>query len=151
MQVFRIARKQFASSLSGRGAALYGARWNSPGIEMIYTAGNRSLAMAEVAVHLSLGTIPDDYMMITIQIPDDITITGINEEELPENWNQFPHNHSTQKIGDDFILENRFCVMQVPSVVTAGDYNFLLNPMHPDFARIHIREVRKFAFDRRLF
>lgn len=151
MQVFRIARSQYANSLSGRGAALHGARWNSPGIEMVYTAGNRSLAMAEVLVHLSMDIIPDDFRMITIEIPDNLAIKVISEKELPEFWNQFPHNQSTQQLGDNFILENKFCVLKVPSVVTQGDYNFLLNPMHPDFARIHIREVRKFAFDRRLF
>lgn len=151
MQVFRIARSQYANSLSGRGAALHGARWNSPGVEMVYTAGNRSLAMAEVLVHLSMDIIPDDFRMITIEFPDNFAIKVISEKELPEYWNQFPHNQSTQQLGDNFILENKFCVLQVPSVVTQGDYNFLLNPMHPDFARVRILEVRKFAFDRRLF
>lgn len=151
MHVFRIARSQYANSLSGRGAALHGARWNSPGVEMVYTAGNRSLAMAEVLVHLSMDIIPDDFRMITIEFPDNFAIKVISEKELPEYWNQFPHNQSTQQLGDNFILENKFCVLQVPSVVTQGDYNFLLNPMHPDFARVRILEVRKFAFDRRLF
>ena len=151
MHVFRIARSQYANSLSGRGAALHGARWNSPGVEMVYTAGNRSLAMAEVLVHLSMDIIPDDFRMITIEFPDNFAIKVISEKELPKYWNQFPHNQSTQQLGDNFILENKFCVLQVPSVVTQGDYNFLLNPMHPDFARVRILEVRKFAFDRRLF
>lgn len=151
MHVFRIARSQYANSLSGRGAALHGARWNSPGVEMVYTAGNRSLAMAEVLVHLSMDIIPDDFRMITIEFPDNFAIKVISEKELPKYWNQFPHNQSTQQLGDNFILENKFCVLQVPSVVTQGDYNFLLNPMHPDFTRVRILEVRKFAFDRRLF
>jgi len=151
VQVFRISRKQFAFTLSGRGAALHGARWNSPGIELIYTAGNRSLAMAEVVVHLSIGTIPDDYMMITIDIPDDIAIAEIIERDLPESWNQFPHIQSTQKLGDAFILEGKNCILRVPSVVTAGDFNYLINPLHRDFARITISESRKFVFDQRLF
>jgi RES domain-containing protein len=151
MQVFRIARRQFANSLSGRGAALHGARWNSPGVEMVYTAGNRSLAMAEVLVHLSLDIIPDDFMMITIDIPDDIAITTINEQELPEYWNHFPHNQSTQQLGDKFIMDNKFCILKVPSVVTQGDYNFLLNPMHSEFTHVKISEVRNFLFDNRLF
>ena len=151
MHVFRIARSQYANSLSGRGAALHGARWNSPGVEMVYTAGNRSLAMAEVLVHLSMDIIPEDFRMITIEFPDNFAIKVISEKELPKYWNQFPHNQSTQQLGDNFILENKFCVLQVPSVVTQGDYNFLLNPMHPDFTRVRILEVRKFAFDRRLF
>lgn len=151
MQVFRIARSQYANSLSGRGAALHGARWNSPGVEMVYTAGNRSLAMAEVLVHLSMDIIPDDFRMITIEIPDNIPIKEFSEKELPEYWNQFPHNRLTQQLGDNFILENKFCVLKVPSVVTQGDYNFLLNPMHPVFSQIKISEVQNFLFDNRLF
>lgn len=53
---YRLARKKYPVELSGRGAALRGARWNSPGTEIIYTARNRALAMAEVAVHLTIAT-----------------------------------------------------------------------------------------------
>ena len=51
MKVFRISRGKYATPLSGEGAAKYGARWNPVGIALIYTAQNRALAMAEVAVH----------------------------------------------------------------------------------------------------
>jgi len=61
MKVYRLSRLRYAGFLSGKGAAIRGARWNSVGTEMIYTAQNRSLAMAEVVVHLTLGTLPDDY------------------------------------------------------------------------------------------
>ncbi|HRG64384.1 MAG TPA: RES family NAD+ phosphorylase, partial [Saprospiraceae bacterium] len=74
MEVFRLSRARFADQLSGVGAALKGARWNSPGVEMVYTAQNRSLAMAEVLVHLSLGMLPDDFRMLTIWIPDNLPV-----------------------------------------------------------------------------
>jgi len=90
MEVFRLSREKFSSPLSGVGAAVKGARWNSVGIEMIYTAANRSLAMAEVAVHFSISTIPEDYVMITIYIPDNISMKKIDVAELPPNWNSFP-------------------------------------------------------------
>lgn len=61
----------------GKGAALKGARWNSIGVELIYTASNRSLAMAEVAVHFTLATLPSDYMIITIFIPNNISIQNL--------------------------------------------------------------------------
>jgi RES domain-containing protein len=151
MEVFRLSREKFSSPLSGVGAAIKGARWNSVGIEMIYTAANRSLAMAEVAVHFSVSTIPEDYVMITIFIPDDISLKKINILELPSNWNAFPHPQSTQVIGDKFILENKYCVMQIPSSVTQGDFNLLINPNHVDFKNISIIEITKFTFNQRLF
>lgn len=151
MEVFRLSREKFSSVLSGVGAAIKGARWNSVGTEIIYTAANRSLAMAEVAVHFSISTIPDDYVMITIFIPDDISIKKITVSELPQNWNTFPHPLSTQIVGDKFIIENKYCVLQIPSSVTQGDYNFLVNPNHVDFKKIKITDIVRFTFDQRLF
>jgi len=151
MEAYRLSRERYASTLSGKGAAIKGARWNSIGVEMIYTASNRSLAMAEVAVHFTLATLPDDYMMVTIFIPDDISLLKLNISDLPADWNDFPHPISTQVIGDKFITDNRFCVLQIPSVVTQGDYNLLINPNHPDFTKIKIITTGRFPFDRRIF
>lgn len=151
MEVFRLSREKYAIPLSGKGAAIKGARWNSTGVELIYTAGNRSLARAEVAVHLTLATLPDDYFMLTIHIPDDINIKEIFEIDLPEDWKEFPHPLSSQKIGNHFVSEKLFCVLKIPSVVTQGDYNFLINPNHQDFDRIKVSKMDKFPFDNRIF
>lgn len=151
MEAFRLSREKYASPLSGKGAAIKGARWNSVGVEMIYTASNRSLAMAEVAVHLTLATIPSDYVILTIYLPDDISIQKLTKTDLPADWNVFPHSISTQAVGDKFIADNHYCVLQIPSVVTQGDYNLLINPHHSEFPKIKILEIEKFPFDRRIF
>lgn len=151
MEVYRLAREKFADVLSGRGAAISGARWNPKGLELIYTATNRSLAMAEVAVHLSLATMPGDYVMLTIFIPDDVAVKHISGKDLPVDWNAFPHLTSTQVTGEQFVMENKYCLLKVPSAVTQGDYNILINPMHPDFSRIKIIDKVKFPFDKRIF
>ena len=151
MEVFRLCREKYADTLSGKGAAIKGARWNSIGVEMIYTASNRSLAMAEVAVHFTLATLPADYVMTTIYIPDNVSLQKLNAKNLPKDWNAFPHPASTQGLGDKFISEIRFCVLQIPSVVTQGDFNLLINPNHPEFAKIKIIATEKFPFDKRIF
>jgi len=151
MEVYRLSRERFAGTLSGKGAAIKGARWNSAGFELIYTAANRSLAMAEVAVHFTLATMPEDYMMITIFIPDDISLIKLNIQDLPPDWNIFPHPTATQITGDQFIPDNKYCVLQIPSAVTHGDYNLLINPNHFDFKRIKIISTEKFPFDKRIF
>ncbi len=150
MEVFRLSRQRFATPLSGKGAALFGGRWNSPGVELIYTACNRSLAMAEVAVHLTLATLPDDYVMITIEVPDDLSRQVLQEDELPPEWKSFPHHPSTRRYGDDFALQGRDALLQVPSAVTAGDFNLLINPHHPEFVRVKILEIKPFPIDRRM-
>jgi RES domain-containing protein len=151
MEVFRLSKEKHSRELSGKGSAIKGARWNSAGIEVIYTATNRSLAMAEVAVHLTLATIPDDFVMLTIHIPDEISILKLTPSDLPINWNAFPYPPANQKIGDDFIHENKFCLLQIPSAVTKGDYNILINPNHKDFTKVKTIAIEKFPFDRRIF
>lgn len=151
MEAFRLSREKYAAPLSGKGAAMKGARWNSVGVEMIYAASNRSLAMAEVAVHLTLATIPSDYVMLTIYLPDDISIQKLTTTDLPTDWNAFPHPVSTQVIGDKFIADNKYCVLQIPSVVTPGDYNLLINPYHSEFPKIKIIAIENFPFDKRIF
>jgi RES domain-containing protein len=150
MELYRLARMAYAQELSGIGAARYGARWNSKGVELIYAATNRSLAMAEVAVHLSLASLPLDYQMLTIFVPDRVSFATLALHELPADWNAFPHPLSTQKFGDAFVHSAQHCLLRVPSAVTLGDFNLLINPAHADFQRIKIVETVPFPFDQRL-
>lgn len=151
MNVFRLAKQKYAKELSGKGAAKFGNRWNSKGTEIIYTAESRALAMAEVAVHLTLATLPSDYVMIEIEILDNINIKKLNLKELDEYWNTHPPRTTTQRIGDDFIDSGNECIMKVPSAVVQGDFNYLINPNHLSFKKIKIVEVTDFPFDKRIF
>ena len=151
MEIYRLFREKYGNPLSGKGAAIKGGRWNSKGFELVYTAANRCLSMAEVAVHFSLGTMPDGYSMAVLYLPEDISMQIVNREALPPFWNHFPHVKSTQVIGDRFITENKFCVLKVPSVVVQNEYNLLLNPAHREFQRIKVIHTAPFKFDKRLF
>lgn len=151
MKVFRLTRKKYAELFSGKGASKSGNRWNSKGTEIIYTAESRALAMAELVVHLSLATLPRDFVMMKIDIPETIKIKELNLTELPENWNHPSQAISTQKTGDKFIDSITHCVMKVPSALVNGDFNYLLNPYHKDFKKIKIVNISDFPFDRRIF
>ncbi len=151
MRVFRLSKEKYSRELSGKGAAKFGNRWNSKGTEMIYSAESRALAMAEVAVHLTLATLPSDYVMIEIDIPENIKIKELKIKDLPSNWNSNPPSSNTQKIGDAFVESNDVCVLKVPSAVVQGDYNYLINPYHKQFKQLKIIDVRSFPFDKRIF
>lgn len=151
MEVFRLARKKYPIELSGKGAAMFGARWNFKGTEIVYTAQSRALAMAEVVVHLSLATLPKDFVMLTVDVSDTIPIEFLDEKKLPRGWNVFPHSFTTQLLGEDFIKRNEACILKVPSAVVKGDYNLLLNPYHEDFKQIKIIDQVDFPFDKRIF
>lgn len=151
MKIYRLSKKEFINDLSGKGAEKYGGRWNSKGTVIIYTSDSRALCTAEVAVHFPLGIIPVDYFISTIEIPENVSMKEISPKSLPDNWKSFPHSHSTQQIGDDFVIKNLHLVLKVPSAVIQGDYNFLINPYHTDFKKIKILNIEPFDFDKRLF
>ena len=151
MLVFRLSRKKYPVGLSGKGSSGSGNRWNSKGTEIIYCAGSRALAMAEVAVHLTIGTLPRDFIILEINIPETVLIEEIDTDKLPDGWNNFPHLRETQKTGDEFVRSNTHCVLKVPSAVVKGDFNYLINPGHPDFPKIRIEKFYNFPFDERIF
>lgn len=151
MRVFRLSKRKYSKELNGKGAAKSGNRWNSKGTEIIYTAESRALAMAEVAVHLTIATLPRDYVMIEIEIPNNIKVKALDLKGLDEDWNNHPPNSITQKIGDNFIDSIDECLLKVPSAVVQGDFNYLINPYHSDFKKIKIIEITDFPFDKRIF
>lgn len=151
MMVYRLCKSKYAADLSGKGAEVAGGRWNSKGVAMLYTSESRALCTTEIAVHTPLGNIPNDYNIVSIEIPNSVKILELDMANLPGDWNSIPHANSTQLIGDGFITANKYLVMKVPSCVVQGDYNYLINPMHKDFYKIKITANQPFAFDERLF
>jgi len=151
MLVYRLCKKKYSGSLSGSGAASAGGRWNSKGTEIIYTSESRALAMLECFVHLPFDTIPRDYVIISIKVPEAVNLNTIDTKTLPGNWRDNAGTTETGKIGDDFVRLNAACVLQVPSAVVPGDRNYLINPNHPDFSMIRIETVDSLPFDERLF
>lgn len=141
MRVYRIERHKYLPEvLSGRGAALSeGNRWNSLHTLMVYCSESRSLVLLEVLAHVDLYTeLPTDRMLVEIEIPDGMTVQHLPTELLPDGWNTFPSGEGTQRIGDDFIRKSDHLLMQVPSSLVEGEYNFLINPLHPKAKEIRI-------------
>ncbi len=151
MLVYRLSRKKYTAVLSGKGASKSDNRWNSKGTEIIYCSESRALAMAEVAVHLSVGTLPGAFIMLELLIPETIQVVILKEKNIPVGWSNFPHILSTQKIGDNFITSGDTCVLKVPSAIVKGDYNYLINPHHTDFSKIQIINSYDFPLDKRFF
>lgn len=153
MKVFRIEREKYLkSSLSGIGAATNnGNRWNSLNTKLVYTSESRALATLEVSVHLDLSEdLPIDRHYVEIEIPDDIIILEVNIEDLPDKWDSKPPLLVTQTIGDDFVLENEAAILKVPSSIVPQEFNYLINPNHPDTKKIKVKNSQSMSFDNRL-
>src|SRR5260221_492673 len=125
MILYRCTLKKWAKDLSGQGALLYGGRWNSRGKYVVYTAENNLLAALEVALRVPLTNISSDYVLVPIFVPDSSTVYS---PHLPKGWNR---NHKvTQQIGNQFLEENKFLLMKMPSALMSNSFNFLINPNH---------------------
>lgn len=149
MEVFRLSSSKYANDLSGTGAKIHGGRWNRKGNAVLYTAGTRALALVEVLVHTTNAFLPLNYQLITIYIPDDSILT-IPTKSLPEDWNNIEPSDSTTKISASWLSAAEYLTLRVPSVVVEGEYNFLINPAHPDFSKVKVLCSEAFNFDNRL-
>jgi RES domain-containing protein len=111
---------------------------------------NRSLAVLEVLVHLS-GSLPDKYLLGAADIPDEVAIERIADEDLPVGWSALSPGEqvATRLLGDAWVARQRSAVLSVPSVIL-GERNYVLNPAHSDFARIEFAQPETFRFDLRL-
>ena len=151
MIVYRLAKSTYSTDLSGKGAAKTGGRWNSKGVAVVYTSESRGLCTTEIAVHIPLGILPEDFQLVSIEIPASIKVYSLPASKLPENWNSIPHPGGTQELGDWFVRQNKQVVMKVPSAVVQGEFNYLINSGHREAKKIKIKKIEQFSFDQRLF
>ncbi len=149
MVVYRLSKMAFKDDLKGIGAEKFGGRWNNAGVPILYTCEHRSLALLEVAVHVQLNFMPTDYYMIEIEIPD-VSINTPMLGELPYNWYQNPPNHVAQEFGDEFVENDNYLALKVPSAIVKQEYNILINPRHRLASQVKIIKSYPFAFDKRL-
>ncbi|MBC7983781.1 MAG: RES family NAD+ phosphorylase [Candidatus Obscuribacterales bacterium] len=147
---YRLVKKRHAKeAFSGEGARIAGGRWNSPGIGVVYVSETLSLAALETFVHLQPVDRHYDYVWFRIAISKDVSIDSV--ATLPTSWRRKPPTDATQAIGTRWVQASRTAVLRVPSILVPGEYNFLLNPTHPNFKRLKISRAATFDFDARLW
>lgn len=150
MILYRLIKtKFFSTAWTGYGAKEAGGRWNSVGVSVIYTSETASLSMLETLVHLHSAQIMDFFTLLRITVPDD-QIQIADMDELPDNWADEEAPPELAEYGDAWCFTRSSIALQVPSALSPVEYNYLLNPEHPDFYEI-VRKVETipFQFDTR--
>ena len=138
IRAWRIVKTRYsADAFSGEGARLYGGRWNSSGIAMVYTSGSKSLATLELLVHLHNTSVLPSFSICPVDF-DYSLVELLDPATLPRDWRQSPPPISLQTIGDDWISRGSPVVLRVPSVVIETEHNYLINPAHRDFKKLVI-------------
>jgi RES domain-containing protein len=148
MRIFRITRAPHAD-LSGEGGLYASGRWHGRGRPVVYAADSRALAILEALVHTDPEDVPDDLVLLTIDVPDDFPSEEIDVAALPADW-QGPLHPVCMATGDAWLAAARTPLLRVPSVMAHEESSFLINPAHPDARRIQILHRRDLTFDSRL-
>jgi len=121
--VWRITTVRFAqTAFSGEGARLYGGRWNPEGCEVVYTAESQSLALLELMVQDD--PLRANYVLIPAQLPDDLPVTRIEADQLPEGWRTIDARDVLQSLGQAWLQDAQTAVLRVPSAVVPAECNY---------------------------
>lgn len=151
MWAYRICKlKERTQDLSGRGAFLYGGRWNSEGTFMLYTSLMAPLAMLEMLAHADEFDVPPRMYLSQIRVSDESPIYQFPEAELPFDWRE-SGNFELKKIGDQLMAKKEYLGIKVLSAVFPVEWNLLLNPLFPGYTDlVRVEAIQSLETDSRL-
>jgi RES domain-containing protein len=144
-----VKEKHAATAFSGEGARIFEGRWNSADVRMVYCSENLALAALEILAHTSPVTMRDKFRAFRVSWDDAIMVV-VDLKNLPKAWSAQPPTAASKKIGDEWIKSGQSAVLALPSVLVPLEKTFLLNPKHPDFRKIKIKDAGNFVLDPRL-
>ena len=107
------------------------------------------MATLEVLVGLRSPRAMRSFVLLSVELEESLVI-DLDARELPDVWNASPPTPETQEVGNRWFQEARSVALRVPSSVVPGEFNFLLNPQHPEFSRLVIGPPQDFPLDPRL-
>lgn len=149
MRLYRIGDERHPL-WDGTGGALIGGRWNSPGRPVIYAALSYGGAMLEILAHAGIGRVPTTHRYVIADVPEDVSVERHDAASLPEAWDA-ESTTSARCFGDQWLSGMRSAILLVPSVVARLEWNALVNPAHPQAARITVSKAERVVWDKRLF
>lgn len=151
MVVHRLAKKKYAHDpLGGAGALLVGGRWHHKGLRVVYCAQTLSLASLEFFVHFEVLHKAIELLAIRIELPDAI-VGDFPTASLPSNWDETPPGAATADLGSEWLKSSRSAALRVPSVLTRGEFNVLINPAHADFKLVRVAALAGYKYDTRMW
>jgi len=69
---------------------------------------------------------------------------------LPATWQQQAAYPVLQNIGKQWLQEKRTPILKVPAAIIPVEFNYLLNPQHPDL-QLSLDPPLRFKFDQRMW
>ena len=110
-------------------------RWNATDVRVVYAPSTLALAALEYLVHVDPDDSPSDLVAVALKIPADTVVDVESRALMPADWRAATAPDSCGLIGADWISSGASLGLDVPSVITPGERNLLLNRVHADSAR----------------
>jgi len=107
--------------------------------------------MLEYFVHLDADDPPSDLVLAVADVPDELKREQVVAAKLPPNWRDAPAPSELVRYGDEFVKRGESVMLLVPSALAPSERNWLINPLHPDFRKVTVREALPLNYDSRLF
>ncbi|MEX2574920.1 MAG: RES family NAD+ phosphorylase [Balneolaceae bacterium] len=146
----RICHKDYSGeAFTGKGARLYGGRFNSSEKPAIYTSGSLSLSLLDMLVQTNDRSYFSSCVVLYAAIPREL-ISEHDSDSLPAGWDAVPYGSASQKFGDEWLVSQSSAVIKVPSVIVPAEHNYIINPSHRDFEKIRSSSPEKLPYDERL-
>ena len=146
LHVYRVIEpRKAAEPFSGAGSDA-GGRWTSPRTPGVYASLTPAAAMLEYLVHLE-GDTPSELLLAEASVP---TASVLAQLDLPSDWKERPYRDTVRQIGARWAKAQESLALRVPSAVCDGECNIVLNPQHPDFAKLHLEHLTPLKLDPRL-
>lgn len=122
---------------------------------MVYTSLNVATCVLETLVHFGpqlRAKLPDNLVLVRIEIPDDVATLKMTAEEIPPDADAIGTDGRTwyQRTGDAWLEHGAELVLLAPSAVVRYELNAMLNPAHPRMVDVRIVSPEPFRFDPRL-
>ncbi len=155
MRLFRIGASEQLENYSGLGASYRnGARWNRPGIPVMYFALSASVAMIEMASYIpSPHMIPEHYRMGIYEISDKAALKILTLSELPDDWKNYPYPLSTQISGSEILQNPHYAGFIVPSAASPVIDNdcVIINPENISDNQLKLTNIESEIYSPRMF
>lgn len=139
-----------AHDLTGKGAEISGGRWNRIGTPLLYASTSRALACLETVVHLTADPLPLNRYLVEVSVPLDAWKVAI-ELDLATlvGWDAVPVGKASLDWGTNWATGKSSLLARVPSIIVPEEVNVLINPVHPDAAKVKAVKARKWLYDAR--
>ncbi len=116
------------TALSGEIPARFGGRWSPPGLPAIYAHDAPSGAALSLLVHLNAAPAAlAGYRFLVLELPDAHVATHAGRDRPRE-------------VGAHFLRAELHLGLRVPSRWAPGSWLVLINPRHPAFREVSVRE-----------